>query len=644
MTIKKELLKAIQDQRSESKKKEKFKGNLLDYIELVQQDPSIVKSSHKRLYDALVSHGVSNMPDSDSRKKKIFDGDNVKVYDYFKDEFFGMEHVIMKVMRYLKSAAHKGEESRQVLLLMGPVGAGKSALTEHIKSSLEGISYYHLKDDPQRGEPLQVVPRSLRETFSEKLDVSIEGDISPVARYALLNELSGKYENFEVVETTFSQRGRRGIASVPPMDANSQDVSVLIGGVDISKIDQYAEDDPRALSLNGAFNVGNRGIVELVEVFKNEIEFLHTIITATQEKRVPSPGKSDMIHFDGVILAHCNEAEWNRFQSEHTNEAILDRVVKIDVPYCLELDQEVKIYEKMLGISDFKCHIAPHTLKVAAMFSIMSRLKESAKCDLLTKMKIYNGEEVIEKGRVKRIDIKDLREENYKEGMNGISTRFITKALDSALTDSDKEMITPVSVMESLTSMIKDQITDADFKTRCLGIIQQTVREEYLKILENEIAKAFVSAYEEQAQSLFDTYLDNAEAYTTRQKLKDKITKEEREPDEDFMGAIEEQIGITGSSREGFRGDVTAYMFAQMRRGTKVNYQSYEPLKEAIESYLITSVKDMARIVTKSKTRDDEQQKKYSEMVQTMMDEYGYNEDSAEEILAYASNNLWRDS
>ena len=419
MTIKKELLKAIQDQRSESKKKEKFKGNLLDYIELVQQDPSIVKSSHKRLYDALVSHGVSNMPDSDSRKKKIFDGDNVKVYDYFKDEFFGMEHVIMKVMRYLKSAAHKGEESRQVLLLMGPVGAGKSALTEHIKSSLEGISYYHLKDDPQRGEPLQVVPRSLRETFSEKLDVSIEGDISPVARYALLNELCGKYEDFEVVETTFSQRGRRGIASVPPMDANSQDVSVLIGGVDISKIDQYAEDDPRALSLNGAFNVGNRGIVELVEVFKNEIEFLHTIITATQEKRVPSPGKSDMIHFDGVILAHCNEAEWNRFQSEHTNEAILDRVVKIDVPYCLELDQEVKIYEKMLGISDFKCHIAPHTLKVAAMFSIMSRLKESAKCDLLTKMKIYNGEEVIEKGRVKRIDIKDLREENYKEGMNG---------------------------------------------------------------------------------------------------------------------------------------------------------------------------------------------------------------------------------
>ena len=207
--------------------------------------------------------------------------------------------------------------------------------------------YYYLKGDPQSGEPLHLIPRGLRKAFEEMLDVNIEGDLSPVARHKLLEEYDGKYENFPVVETTFSQRGRRGIASVPPMDANSQDVSVLIGSEDISKLDKYPEDDPRVLSLNGAFNVGNRGIVELVEVFKNEIEFLHTMITATQEKRVPSPGKHDMIYFDGVILAHCNEAEWNRFQSEHTNEAILDRIVKINVPYVLELCQEMKIYQKM---------------------------------------------------------------------------------------------------------------------------------------------------------------------------------------------------------------------------------------------------------------------------------------------------------
>tara|TARA_Y100000593_G_scaffold50967_1_gene95782 strand:+ start:4143 stop:6065 length:1923 start_codon:yes stop_codon:yes gene_type:complete len=637
------FLDLITKQRKE-KKEEKFKGTFLDYLEKIQEDPNIAQPAHKRLYNAIKKHGVNKMDDDNFRKKKIFNDDNIKIYDYFKEEFFGNERVIEKLMHFLKSAALRGEESRQVLLLMGPVGAGKSALTEHIKDALDGETYYHLDGDPQRGEPLQLIPRSLRNQFEKMLGVKIEGDLSPVARWRLLEEYGGQYENFAVRTSTFSQRGRRGIASVPPMDANSQDVSVLIGSEDISKLDKYSEDDPRVLNLTGAFNVGNRGIVELIEVFKNEIEFLHTIITATQEKRVPAPGKHDMVFFDGVILAHCNESEWNRFKSEHTNEAILDRVVKINVPYCLELNEEVRIYQKILKRSDFKAHIAPHTIKVASMFSIMSRLKKSGKCDVLTKMKIYNGEDVIEKGRVKNIDINDLREEHREEGMTGISTRFIMKAIDHALVMSENHCVTPIGVMKSITKMVKEQIVDEDFREKCLEIIQNVVREEYLRILETEIAKAFITAYEEQAQSLFDTYLDNAEAYTTKQKLKCRTTKEEREPDERFMKSIEELIGITGSARQGFRSDVTAYMFAKMRRGIKVDYQSYEPLKEAIESYLINSVKDMARIVTKSKTRDDDQKQKYSDMVETLMEEYGYNETSAEEVLTYASNNLWRDS
>jgi len=637
------FLDIIKKQRKNSKEK-KFEGTFLEYLELIQENPSIAKSSHRRLYDAIRKIGVHELADDDPRKRKIFDNESIRVYDYFNSEFFGMESVIQKIMRFLKGAALRGEESRQVLLLMGPVGAGKSALTEHIKSALDGEKYYHLKDDPQRGEPLQLLPRSLRQDFEKMLEVKIEGDISPVARYLLLNEYDGKYENFQIVQSSFSQRGRRGIASVPPMDANSQDVSVLIGSEDISKLDKYSEDDPRVLNLTGAFNVGNRGLVELIEVFKNEIEFLHTIITATQEKRVPAPGKHDMVFFDGVILAHCNESEWNRFKSEHTNEAILDRVVKINVPYVLELDQEVRIYEKILSRSDFSAHIAPHTIKVAAMFSVMSRLKTTQKCDLLTKMKIYNGEEVIEKGRVKKIDINDLREESRDEGMSGISTRFISKAIDHALTDHSKACVTPISVMKSLTKMVKEQIIDNDFREHCLEIIQKVVREEYLKILETEIAKAFITAYEEQAQSLFNTYLDNAEAFTTKAKIRDELTGEERSADEKFMKSIEEVIGITGSARSGFRSDVTAYMFAKMRHGETVDYTSYEPLKEAIEAYLINSVKDMARIVTKSKSRDEDQRKKYTDMVGTLIEEYGYNEDSAEEILRYASNNLWRDS
>jgi len=643
MTLKNEFLSAIKRQR-QAGKKEKFKGKFIDYLELVKSNPSIVKLAHRRLYETIVSRGMTTIKESNPTRQRLFSGDNIKIYDYFTEEFFGMESVVAKIMRFLNSAAKRGEESRQVLLLMGPVGAGKSAITEHIKTALSQESYFHLEGDPQKTEPLCLVPRSLRDQFTEMLGINIEGDLSPIARHRLLEEFDGKYENYPIVETTFSQRGRRGIATVPPMDANSQDVSVLIGSEDISKLDKYSEDDPRVLSLNGAFNVGNRGIVELVEVFKNEIEFLHTIITATQEKRVPSPGKHDMIYFDGVILAHCNESEWNRFQSEHTNEAILDRVVKVNVPYVLELNQEIKIYEKILKRSDFNAHIAPHTLRIASMFSVMSRLKTSQKCDLLTKMKIYNGEEVIEKGRVKKVDINDLRDEARNEGMNGISTRFIMKAIDCALSDAEKNIITPISIMDSLMKQVKEQLINEEFRNYCLEIIQKTVREEYLKILETEIAKAFISAYEEQAQSLFDTYLDNAEAYTTRQSLKDKVTKEEREPDEKYMQSLEEQIGIVGSSKDGFRSDVTAYMFAKMRRGAKVDYRSYEPLKEAIENYLISSVKDMARIVTKSKTRDDEQQKKYSDMVQTLMDDYNYNEDSAEEILVFASNNLWRDS
>ena len=639
------FLDLIQKQR-DVKKKEKFEGTFIEYLEMIKENPQKIKLAHKRLYESICNFGVDTVDVDSDLYRDIFNGDKIRTYEYFKKEFFGMESVINKLMRFLKSAAHKGEESRQVLLLMGPVGAGKSALIDGVKRALEvAEDYYYLEGCPIREEPLHLLPRGLRSDFEEILGVHIEGDLCPVCRHKLIHEYDGKYENFKVKQTSFSQRGRRGIAVVPPMDANSQDVSVLIGTEDISKLDLYPEDDPRVLSLNGAFNVGNRGIVEFVEVFKNEIEFLHTMLTATQEKRVPSPGKNDMIYFDGVILSHCNESEWNRFKSEHTNEAILDRVLKIEVPYVLELDQEMKIYQKMIKRSDFReAHIAPHTLKIASMFSVMSRLKPTNKCDLLTKMKIYNGEAIIEKGRVKKVDIRDLKDEAKHEGMEGISTRFVMKALDAALSDSDKDMITPINVIDSMIKQVKEQIIDEDTKTRYLEILQKTIREEYLSILETEIAKAFITAYEEQAQSLFDSYLDNAEAYTTKSKFKDKITREERSPDEKFMRAIEEQIGVVGSARDGFRSDVTAYMFSKLRKKETVDYKSYGPLKEAIENYLIMSVKDISRIVTKSKSRDDDQKKKYNEMVKTLIDDYDYNEHSAEEIITYASNNLWRDS
>ena len=642
--VSKNFLKLIQEQRKTKKVKE-FSGTFLEYLEQVQIKKDIVKLSHKRLYDVITEIGVNYMEDSDPRCRKIFESEKLPVYDYFSSQFFGMEKTISKIMRFLKSASLKGEESRQVMLLLGPVGAGKSALMEHIKTALETTDpIYHLDGCPIREEPLHLIPRSLREDFEEMLGIKIEGDLCPVCRWRLQSEFNNQYEKFPIKTSSFSIRARRGIGVVPPIDANTQDVSILIGSEDISKMDLYPEDDPRVISLNGAFNVGNRGIVEFVEIFKNEIEFLHTIITATQEKAIPSPGKNAMIYFDGVILSHCNESEWNKFKADHANEAILDRIVKIDVPYCLELDEEVKIYQKILNMSEFDAHIAPHTLEIASMFSIMSRLKESQKCDPLTKLKIYNGEEIVEKGKVRKIDIKDLREESRDEGMTGISTRFIMKAIDNALSDSKNNIITPISVRDSLIKQVKEQINSEEDRTRYLEYLQKVIHDEYLRMLEKEITKAFVSAYEEQAESLFDNYLDHAEAFVNNASFKDRVTNEKMEPDESFMKSIEEQIGITGSSRDGFRNDVTSYMFAMMRRGKKVKWNSYGPLKEAIENKLMDSVRGIARIVTKTKTRDTKQKRKYNEMVRTLIDDYDYNESSAEEILKYASNNLWRDS
>ena len=644
MSITSRFLKDVQ-KHQENKKVVKFEGCLEDYLKILESNPIVACLAHKRLYNQIMSYGLTTLDESDERCNKLFDGETVKVYDYFSSQFFGMEGPLQKVMRFFRSASMRGEESRQVLLLLGPVGAGKSALVEHIKSALEATeAIYVLEGCPIREEPLHLIPRSLREGFVEQYGLPIEGDLCPVCRHRLLTEFKGDFTQFPITQSSFSVRGRKGVGVVPPMDPNTQDTSLLIGSEDISKLDLYPEDDPRVLSLNGAFNVGNRGIVEFVEVFKNEIEFLHTMITATQEKNVPSPGKQAMIYFDGVIVAHCNEAEWNKFKAEHTNEAILDRIVRVNVPYCLEYEQEVKIYEKLINRSDFNYHIAPHTLEVAAMFAVLSRLKGSNKVDPLTKMKIYNGEEIVEKGNIKKVDIKDLREEVEDEGMTGISTRFVMKAIDAALSDSTKNMITPISIRDALIKQVKEQIVNAEERKICLQFLQKTLHEEYLSILEKEITKAFVTAYEEQAESLFNNYLDHAEAYVNSTKVKDRVTNEDMEPDEKFLQSIEEQIGIKGSAKNNFRADISAYMFAKLRRKENIDWKSYGPLREAIENKLVASVKDISRIVTKSKSRDVKQQKKFNSMVQTLIENYNYNESSAEEVIKFASNNLWRDS
>ena len=492
-------------------------------------------------------------------------------------------------------------------------------------------------------EPLHLVPRHLRREFEKMLGVHIEGDLCPVCRYRLKSEFNNRYEEFPVAARNFSKRNRVGVGVVPPVDPNNQDTSVLIGSEDISKLDQYSEGDPRVLELNGALNVGNRGIVEFIEVFKNETEYLHAMITATQEKVIPAPGRHGMVYVDTCIVAHSNEAEWQKFKADHTNEAILDRIVVVKVPYNLRLSEEVKIYQKIIKNSDFRAHVAPHTLELASMYAILSRLEPTSKCDLMTKLRLYNGEEVVEKGRTKKIDVQELKEDTKREGMSGISTRFIMKALDNALSDNvTGNCINPINVREALISMTKEGDLPDDTRKQYLEFLQDTLHKEYLDLLEKEITRAFVYSYQEQAEALFQNYLDHAESYVNKTKVRDRNTKEELSPDEGFLKSIEEQIAIIGSAAEGFRQEVIAYLWATSRRGEKVSYRSYEPLKEAIEKKLMTSVRDISRIITKARTRDEEQTEKYSAMVQNLL-ENGYCESCVDMVLKYAANNLWKD-
>src|ERR1700688_4306476 len=378
-----------------ARESKQWRGTFLEYLETVKADPMATKMAHARIYDMLISAGTRSINETDDgRTKRLYKDEPIKVYNFFADEFFGIERTISQIVRYFHSASLKGEESRQVLYLMGPVGSGKSSLVERVQRGLEQVDAVHVIEGcPMHEESLHLIPRHLRREFEKILGLHVEGDLSPVCRYRLKEEFSQRYEEFPIETRSLSKRNRVGVGVVPPVDPNNQDTSVLIGSEDISKLDQYSEGDPRVLELNGALNVGNRGLVEFIEVFKNETEYLHAMITATQEKVIPAPGRHGMVYVDTCILAHSNEAEWQKFKADHTNEAILDRIVVIKVPYNLRLSEEVKIYQKIIRNSDFRAHVAPHTLELASMFAILSRLEPTSKCDLRTKRAPYTARE-----------------------------------------------------------------------------------------------------------------------------------------------------------------------------------------------------------------------------------------------------------
>jgi serine protein kinase len=430
---------------------------------------------------------------------------------------------------------------------------------QRIERGLEQLEpFFSIEGCPMYEEPLHLIPRHLRREFEKMLGVHIEGDLCPVCRYRLKEVYGLRYEEVVVETLNFSRRNRVGIGVVPPVDPNNQDTSVLIGSEDISKLDRYSEGDPRVLALDGAFNVGNRGLVEFIEVFKNQTEYLNSMITATQEKLIPAPGRNGMIYVDTCVIAHSNEAEWQRFSADPCNEAILDRIVLVKVPYNLRLSEEVKIYQKIIRNSDFRAHLAPCTIELASMFAILSRLEPTSRCDLMTKLRLYNGEEVVENGRIKELDVTELKDQATREGMSGVSTRFIMKALDNALSDNIAgniagACIDPINVRTALISMTKEARLRDDTRKRYLHFLEHTLQNEYLQSLTKEITLAFLDSSRDQILTLYLKYLDHAKAYLCNTTVRDIDSKEECSPDEGFLKSIEDQIEISQSEANTFR-------------------------------------------------------------------------------------------
>ncbi|ONI46322.1 serine protein kinase [Candidatus Epulonipiscioides gigas] len=588
-----DFLKLIEDTRNQNNSSKELKINFLEYLNILKKDNTVYKLSHQRIYEEL--------------KNKVL-----------KDSFFGIDQTLKQIIEYFFSAAHGGEEARQILYLVGPVGSGKSSLIELIKKTLEKSSeIYHLEDCPMREEPLHLLPRQIRAYFEKILGIKIEGELCPKCRHRLIHEFDNKYENFPIKKSKFSIAKRQGIGVVPPVDANNQDISILIGSINISKMDVYEEDDPRVFSLNGAFHVANRGIIEFIEVFKNDVEYLYTMLTATQEKLIPSPARGEMLYFDGVILAHSNEAEWIRFKSDKTNEAILDRIVKVDVPYCLILDEEIKIYEKLLSQTTFYAHIAPHTLKTAAQFAILTRLLPSHSIDIFTKLKIYNNESVDAK-----IDIEELKQEHEDEGMRGVSIRFIMKVFGNAFY-SCNGCITPIHFFKVLSNEIKKLLLPSETKKQYIDFLETYIKKDYYALLEEDITKAFICEYNKQAQTIFDIYIDMAENFLNNKEI-----------NEQFMREIEEEIDISKSAIKGFRQDVVSFVRTKISLGEIIPYSCHLPLKKAIEKKLMNSLKELTRIIKEDNIKNFEEKQKYNEIINKLIKD-GYCEICAKETLEY---------
>jgi serine protein kinase len=630
-----DLVHRLEKYRSEENRLA-WQGTFAQYFDLVLANPHICQLSHSRVYNMIVREGAETLPSGE------------KAYEFFADDLFGMNRTLQQLVEYFNSAARRLEVRKRILLLMGPVGGGKSTIVTLLKRGLERYSrtdegaVYAIKGCPMHEEPLHLIPDPLREDIFKEYGIYIEGDLCPVCRQNLNDLYQGRTEDMLVERIVFAEKSRHGIGTFTPSDPKSQDISELTGSIDLSTIGEYGvESDPRAYRFDGELNIANRGLMEFIEMLKCDEKFLYGLLTLSQEQSIKT-GRFSMIYADEVIVSHTNEHEYNAFIGNKKSEALQDRIIVIKVPYNLRVSSEIKIYEKLLSESALKdVHMAPYMLNVASTFAVLSRLEPSKKAgmSLMKKLKLYDGEDV---EGFSQNDLTELQEETIREGMDGISPRYIINRLSNALIKDNVSCINPIDALRALRDGFEQHTSiSREERERLLNLIAEA-RKEYDEIAKREVQRAFVYSFEESAHTLLNNYLDNVEAFCNKTKLRDPITEEAIDPDEKLMRSIEEQIGVTETAKKAFREEILIRISSLARRGMRFEYKSHERLKEAIEKKLFSDLKDVVKITTSTKTPDAEQLRKINDVIERLVAQEGYCVVCANELLKYVGTLLSR--
>ncbi|CAO3418787.1 PrkA family serine protein kinase [Azospirillum endophyticum] len=617
--------------------------SLMDYLQLCRDDPMSYASASERILAAI---GEPEVVDTarDPRLGRIFMNRTIKVYPAF-SEFYGMEETIERIVGFFRHAAQGLEERKQILYLLGPVGGGKSSLAERLKLLVEKCPIYVLKAgkeiSPIFESPLGLFnPDEIGDELEERFGIPkrrLTGLMSPWA-VKRLDEFGGDINRFKVVKLHPSKLRQIGVTKTEPGDENNQDISSLVGKVDIRKLEIYSQNDPDAYSFSGGLNRSTQGMLEFVEMFKAPIKMLHPLLTATQEGNYVGSENIGAIPFQGVILAHSNEAEWQTFKNNKNNEAFIDRICVIKVPYCLRVAEEQKIYEKLVRGSDLAtAPCAPATLEMLARFSVLSRLREHPNSSFYSKMRVYDGESV------KETDPKAKSMQEYKdqagvdEGMGGISTRFAFKVLASTFNyDSTEISADPVHLMYVLEQAIKREQFPEETEKKYVEFIKAELAPRYAEFIGNEIQKAYLESYSDYGQNLFDRYVDYADAWIEDQDFKDPDTGQlmNRELLNQELTKIEKPAGI--ANPKDFRNEVVKFALRARaaNAGRNPSWTSYEKIREVIEKRMFSQVEDLLPVISFGSKKDGETEKKHTEFVSRMMTR-GYTERQVRRLVEW---------